>query len=661
MIFQPEESWMKIRISDLRGIGSERAEQFRRLGIEVIQDLLLHRPRRYEDRRHLKTIKEITFGEQVTTRGVVRAAGVKTWARRTKSVFELIIEDGTGRLYCRWWNMPFVQKFFQVGDELLVFGKTLGKRPLTIDHPETEILDVPNERFIHLDRIVPIYPSTEGLSQRTLRAMVWLALERFSKEIDALLDPCPDPGFPGLGDALKCIHFPHLPGEVASARKKLALIECFHLQKELLQRRRNLTRFAQAEPCTGTNELVRKFLPLLPFALTPSQTKVLKEIRADLCLGTPMRRLLQGDVGSGKTLVAACSALMVMESGMNVALMAPTQILAEQHFRTLQTWFSPLGIIVLLVTGERTLEESQVKRAAGTESAIFVGTHALLEGKVQMERLGLVVIDEQHKFGVTQREKLVRKGKYPHLLVMTATPIPRTLGLTVYGDLDISVIDLRPEGRAEIQTFLRKPEKLPQIWEFIRSQLVSGRQAYVVYSRVEEDQEEADLKGVKREGEKLRVNLAPFEVAVLHGTLPAEEKEQIMEKFRLGKIHVLVASSVIEVGIDVPNATVMVIENAERFGMAQLHQLRGRVGRGEHKSFCILVGDPKTEEAAARLKVVEKTRDGFKIAEEDLKLRGAGNLLGQEQSGSSPLIYADLDGDFDLLVKARELAAKIIS
>jgi len=652
---------MKIRISDLRGIGSERAEQFRRLGIEVIQDLLLHRPRRYEDRRHLKTIKEITFGEQVTTRGVVRAAGVKTWARRTKSVFELIIEDGTGRLYCRWWNMPFVQKFFQVGDELLVFGKTLGKRPLTIDHPETEILDVPNERFIHLDRIVPIYPSTEGLSQRTLRAMVWLALERFSKEIDALLDPCPDPGFPGLGDALKCIHFPHLPGEVASARKKLALIECFHLQKELLQRRRNLTRFAQAEPCTGTNELVRKFLPLLPFALTPSQTKVLKEIRADLCLGTPMRRLLQGDVGSGKTLVAACSALMVMESGMNVALMAPTQILAEQHFRTLQTWFSPLGIIVLLVTGERTLEESQVKRAAGTESAIFVGTHALLEGKVQMERLGLVVIDEQHKFGVTQREKLVRKGKYPHLLVMTATPIPRTLGLTVYGDLDISVIDLRPEGRAEIQTFLRKPEKLPQIWEFIRSQLVSGRQAYVVYSRVEEDQEEADLKGVKREGEKLRVNLAPFEVAVLHGTLPAEEKEQIMEKFRLGKIHVLVASSVIEVGIDVPNATVMVIENAERFGMAQLHQLRGRVGRGEHKSFCILVGDPKTEEAAARLKVVEKTRDGFKIAEEDLKLRGAGNLLGQEQSGSSPLIYADLDGDFDLLVKARELAAKIIS
>jgi ATP-dependent DNA helicase RecG len=431
-------------------------------------------------------------------------------------------------------------------------------------------------------------------------------------------------------------------------------------------RRKNFEAKSRALPCGGDNRLMKPFLARLGFKLTDAQTKVLREIRADMSGAHPMRRLLQGDVGSGKTVVAACAALMALESGFNVALMAPTEILAEQHFNNFSRWFGPLGVKVKLQTGSHRSKEQEVRRktlAAKplllTPCSLTIGTHALIESGFVLEKLGLVIIDEQHKFGVAQREQIVRKGRYPHLLVMTATPIPRTLGLTLYGDLDISVIDQMPGGRGRIKTFLRTTEKLPEVWKFIREKLAAGRQAYVVYPRVE-DSGPNGLKAVKKEFENLKKLLAPFHVGLMHGRLKGREKDEVMTAFRANQIQALVATTLVEVGLDVPNATIMLVENAERFGLAQLHQLRGRIGRGAHESHCILISDAKNEDAGRRLKVLEETTDGFRIAEVDLKLRGPGELLGQRQSGLPKFRFGNLAGDLDLIRFARELAAQII-
>jgi len=450
------------------------------------------------------------------------------------------------------------------------------------------------------------------------------------------------------------------------ARQRLALDEFVELQRSLQIRRKKLQTGARALPCRGDNRMIRPFLKRLGFTLTGSQTRVLRQIRLDLGGDQPMRRLLQGDVGSGKTVVAACAGLMAIESGFTVALMAPTEILAEQHFETFTRWFRPLGVRVELRTGSRRTgsvhprDVLPASRRLSDSGTLILGTHALIERSLELRKLGLVIIDEQHRFGVAQREKLVRKGQYPHLLVMTATPIPRTLGLTVYGDLDTSIIDQSPGGRGRIKTFLRPADKLPRVWDFVRQKLSEGRQGFVIYPRIEES-DGVVVKAVVTEWEKLRRELAPFEVGLLHGRLGSREKQQVMEGFRSQRIHLLVATSVIEVGVDVPNATVMVIENAEQFGLAQLHQLRGRIGRGAHESYCILVAALKTEEAAQRLKVLEDTTDGFRIAEEDLKLRGAGELLGRQQSGMPSFRFGDLATDRDLIEYARQIAAIILN
>jgi ATP-dependent DNA helicase RecG len=386
---------------------------------------------------------------------------------------------------------------------------------------------------------------------------------------------------------------------------------------------------------------------------------VLREIRADLSGAYPMRRLLQGDVGSGKTAVAACAALMVIESGFEVALMAPTEILAEQHWRNFQRWFEPLGVPLALRTGSRK-SGAEAPLFDGRAGRLTVGTHVLIEPGFTSDRLGLVIIDEQHKFGVSQREELVRKGTYPHLLVMTATPIPRSLGLTLYGDLDVSVIDELPPGRGRIRTFVRDADSLPKVWEFVRKKLAEGRQAYVVYPRVEEADLKSGLKAVLREHERLAAELAPYRVGLLHGRLSAEEKDAAMVRFRANQVQVLVATSVIEVGVDVPNACVMVVENAESFGLAQLHQLRGRIGRGAADAYCVLVATAKTPEARQRLKVLEETTDGFRIAEADLRLRGPGDLLGQAQSGLPDFRFGNLAEDFALIEVAREVARRVL-
>ncbi len=656
---------LHLPLRELRGVGPERAAQLARLELHTVEDLLLHRPRRYEDRRHLQKIADLRMGENVLAYGKNVACGLKKWKFGTKSVFEMILEDGSGRLHCRWWNQPFRENQFQVGDEILVYGKVLSLKPRTIDHPETEIIEGGEETFIHLNRIAPIYPLTEGLPQRWIRGLIWRTLKEAEAEF---AEPRPEIQFeklPARANAVRMIHFPEEMSDTEIARQRLAVDEFVEMQFQIQARRKKLETKAKALPCGGTNELIRKFLAAIGFKLTDAQTKVLREIRKDMTGAVPMRRLLQGDVGAGKTVVAACSALMALESGFNVAVMAPTEILAEQHFQNFRRWFTSLGIGVELLTGSiKTVTNFKTKQQAlfnkGKARSVFIGTHALIEAAFTPENLGLVIIDEQHKFGVTQRERFVRKGNYPHLLVMTATPIPRTLGLTLYGDLDISVIDQLPGGRGQIKTFVRTADKLPKVWDFVRSKIAEGRQAYVVYPRVE-DTENGDTKAVKAEFATLQKQLAPIRLGLLHGRLKSEEKEQVMSAFRDNRIQVLLATTVIEVGVDVPNASVMLIENAEQFGLAQLHQLRGRIGRGAHESFCILVSTAKTLEAQRRLKILENTSDGFRIAEEDLKLRGPGELLGNQQSGLPALRFGDLIEDRALVEKARQLVKDSLS
>ena len=668
-------------VTSLWGVGPERAEQFKRLGIFTVEDLLLHRPRRYEDRRKFLPIRDLQVGEPATVRGKVVAAGIKRWKKGERSMFECILDDGTARLHCRWWQgYPWMEEYYSVGREFMIFGKPESLRPRTFDHPECEPIEAGEEEFIHVNRIVPVHPLTEGLTARVMRGVIWRALER-AKELqvgntgrEQLREPStfnlqPATSLPSRADAIRMLHFPAEMADAESARKRLALDEFIGLQRGVRGRRTKFESSAKGLPCGGDNKLIKPFLAQLGFKLTDAQTHVLREIREDLRGVHPMRRLLQGDVGSGKTAVAACAALMTVESGFSVALMAPTEILAEQHFQNFKRWMEPLGVKVEMQTGSKKTgniqhstfnvqrdEREQSSTINHQPSTVTVGTHALLTGGFDLPNLGLVIVDEQHKFGTAQREALVRKGRYPHLLVMTATPIPRTLGLTLYGDLDVSTIDAMPAGRGRIRTFVRMADALPKVWGFLKEKLGEGRQAYVVYPRVEET-DAGQVKAVVREFEKVQKALAPFRCGLLHGRLPAKEKDSAMAAFRANEVQVLLATSLIEVGVDVPNATVMLIENAEQFGLAQLHQLRGRIGRGAHESFCVLVSNADGLEARERLRVLEETNDGFKIAEADLKLRGPGELLGQQQSGAARFRFGDLVTDLKLIEQAREMVA----
>ena len=691
----------------LRGVGPERVFQLGRLGIHTVGDLLLHAPRRYEDRRKFITIRELELGKSATVFGKIIAAGVKRLRGGARSVYEFVIEDGSARLHCRWWNLPFLERIFAVGDEVMVFGRPNLLKPRTMDHPETEKVEGGDDVTVHINRVVPVYPLTEGLPQRSVRSFLWRAVEEFAGQVG---EPEPrlvpvgtveqgrkgagesvslSPQLPGSpasfqtrAEALRALHFPAEIADAERARRRLALDEFVALQLEIQRRRQNLERNARAFPCGGDNRLMKPFLAALGFKMTGAQVRVLRELRADLAGPVPMRRLLQGDVGSGKTVVAAGAALMALESGCDVALMAPTEILAAQLHRNLAGWFGPLGIAVDLRTANHRQRAASVPLAGARPEAVrlsatdlapsvageacrqdagstlLVGTHALLEDSVGLGKLGLVIIDEQHKFGVAQRETLLRKGRdggrFPHLLVMTATPIPRTLGLTLYGDLDVTLLDEVPAGRGRIRTHVRDAAALPKVWQFVRSELEKGRQAYVVYPRVSESDRD-EVKAVTKEFARVQQELAPHGVGLLHGQLRAEEKDLVMASFRSGTTKVLVATSVIEVGVDVPNATVMLIEDAEQFGLAQLHQLRGRIGRGAHESHCILVAEQKTDAAKARLKVLAETTDGFALAEADLRLRGPGELIGRQQSGVPEFRFGDLRGDRDLVELARAL------
>jgi ATP-dependent DNA helicase RecG len=575
-----------------------------------------------------------------------------------RSIVEATLDEGqgvalSGRLVCRWFNQHYVQKMLAAGQTLVVFGRPKESRGrIYFDHPEFEIVEEEDENLIHMNRITPVYPLTEGLRQRPLRTLVYLAIQQLSEVED-------QPVLPGyvasFQEAVSQIHFPATWARFQRARKTLALAELVGMQIVVEHRRRSVSN-QRGHAHSGSGKRVKRFLEQLPFEPTSAQERTIEEIRIDLAAARPMARLLHGDVGAGKTVVATAAMLEVAEAGFQSALMAPTQVLAEQHYQTLKTWLEPMGIRLALRTGPRK-EDGFLELQGDPE--IVIGTHALLYESDPFPRLGLVVIDEQHKFGVLQRGRLLQREPVPDLLVMTATPIPRTLAMTLYGDLDVSTLDEKPVNRKPVITGVRSSRKLPEAANFLRERLQANRQAYIVYPVIEES-DSLSVKAATTEFNRWSDLLKPSACGLLHGRLAPEERESVMKSFRQGDIRVLIATTVIEVGVDVPNASVMLVENAERFGLAQLHQLRGRIGRGNHQSYCILMTDTKDPLALAKLAVLEKTNDGFEIAEADLRFRGPGDLLGTAQSGLPPLRVADLLQDADLLDEARGIARAIL-
>ena len=650
-------------LEELDWIPRPKILALRRLGITTVEHLLTHFPRRHEDRSAFPEFPRDESNVPICLSGEV----IKTSLRRFggwKRIFEATLQELNANalsqpLICRWFNLHYVQKMIATGQQLVVFGKPRlrGKR-ICMDHPEFEVIENNEERSIHLRRITPIYPATEGLSQRALRSMIYRLLQELDTEpIEPLLPENLKNG--DRGEAIRAIHFPETWQSLNAAREHLVLSEFFAMQMLIASRRTDSHARVSAAHC-GRGELMQKFLHALPFELTTAQKKVIAEIQSDLAAKYPMNRLLQGDVGSGKTVVAIAAILLAVEGGYQAAFMAPTQVLAEQHYTVLRRWLEPLGVKLSIRTAARQ-EESFLPLVEGNENAdVIIGTHALLYEKVSFSNLGLAVIDEQHKFGVAQRARLTSREPTPDVLVMTATPIPRTVTMTVYGDLDVSILDEMPRGRGKIVTAVRDSSKLGEVLTFLRTQLEAGRQLYVVYPLIEQS-EKLEAKAAAAEYERWRERLHPYSCELLHGRIPGPEKQEIMERFRRGETKVLISTTVIEVGVDVANANVMLIENAERFGLAQLHQLRGRIGRGEHKSYCILLTSEPSSEAAAKLAVLEKTSDGFEVAEADWELRGPGDLLGTAQSGLPALKIGNLKRDAELMRRARAAAMSIFA
>ena len=650
-------------LAELDWIPRPRLLALHRLGLETAEDLLTHYPRRYEDRHEFPAFPHEESDVPVCLCGEV----TKTSLRRFggwKKIFEATLQESNANalsepLVCRWFNLHYLQKMIATGQRLVVFGKPRlrGKR-ICMDHPEFEVIENDEEISIHFRRITPIYSATEGLSQRVLRSIIYRLLNELSDApLETLL-----PSELARGNrrsAIRTIHFPKDLESLSAAREHLVLSEFFAMQMLIASRRAESQVRVGAAHC-GRGELLEKFLRSLSFELTDAQRRVIAEIQRDLGTNVPMNRLLQGDVGSGKTVVAIAAILLAIEAGCQAAFMAPTQILAEQHYAVLRRWLEPLEVRLSIRTGARQ-EENFLPLVAGDENPdVVIGTHALLYETVSFSNLGLVVIDEQHKFGVAQRARLTAREPAPDVLVMTATPIPRTLTMTVYGDLDVSIIDEMPRNRGKIITAVRNESKLGKVLGFLRTQLEGGRQIYVIYPLIDES-EKLDVKAAATEYNLWRERLHPFCCELLHGRIPSPGKQEIMERFRSGETEVLISTTVIEVGVDVANATVMLIENAERFGLAQLHQLRGRIGRGEHKSFCILLSSDQSKETATKLAVLEKTVDGFKVAEADWDFRGPGDLLGTAQSGLPALKIGNLKSDAQLMRRARSAAMSILA
>lgn len=652
----------------VKGVGPKVAGRLERKGIHSVEDLLFSLPRRYEDRRTVQTIESLSIGRPGTVAGTVTHAGFRYY-RRAK-VFEVLIRDDSGVLTAKWFRGRDIhlRRVFQIGRRVLLTGEIRGSLfTKEMAHPDFEIIDDEENERLHFERIVPVYSETEGLRQKQIRRIVRNALDQYASFI---FHPIPEDirirrGLAEMAFSLENIHFPGYDEEIhaynagtSAPHRRLIFDDFFYFELALALRKNEM---ASEKGISFGNEgvLLDPFLNHLPFALTNAQRRVLDEISVDMAGHRPMNRLLQGDVGCGKTVVAMAALVRAVENGFQGAVMAPTEILAAQHFSTVSKWAEPLGIRTVLLTGSLGSREREdlLGRIESGAVNIILGTHALIQEKVRFRRLGMVVIDEQHRFGVVQRRMLREKGLHPDVLVMTATPIPRTLAMTVYGDLDLSVIDELPPGRQPVVTKVFDERARAGVYDLIREAVSDGRQVFVVYPLVEAS-EILDLKDATRMSEHLQTSVFPdLRIGIVHGRMKGSDKNGILNAFAQKRIDILVSTTVLEVGIDIPDASLMVVEHAERFGLSQLHQLRGRVGRSGIPSTCILMTTLGGSEAAdRRLRIMEETNDGFRIAEEDLLLRGPGEFMGTRQSGFPDFPVADILKNSDLLQEAREEA-----
>jgi ATP-dependent DNA helicase RecG len=656
----------------LKGVGPRRAADLARAGLLTVEDLLYRFPIRYEDRSRLQTIASLKPGQPASIAGRVLSCGLRTTRRPGFKIFDAAVDDGTGSIRISWLNQPYLRDVFARGQHVVLYGaiEMRGHGGLQLTNPQYEILDDEEGETVHTGRIVPVYEKTGTITPKIQRRLVFDALQRLPADLP---DPLPESirarhRFPARAAALLAAHFP--PEDAAldalnrfdtTAQRRLIFEEAFLFQMGVLARRR----FAAAEQKpvrVHVDDRIRDSARrVLPFKLTNGQKESLKEIVDDLQRPHPMNRLLQGDVGAGKTIVALLAAIVEMENGLQVAFMAPTEILAEQHFLNISRLLRDSRFRVALLTGATTAaaRRRQLAEVASGAIHLVVGTHALVQGDVAFRQLGMVVIDEQHRFGVLQRATLRTKGLHPDVLVMTATPIPRTLALTLYGDLDVSVIRDVPPGRLPVKTIAKPESRRDDVWTVVREQMDAGRQAYVIYPLVDES-EKIDVKAATAMADHLAQEVFPaYRVGLLHGRMKADAKERVMAAFAAGDLQMLVTTTVVEVGVDVANASMMVVEHAERFGLSQLHQLRGRVGRSSHQSYCVLLyQSPLSEEARERLKAMTETTDGFAIAERDLLLRGPGDFFGTRQAGVPTFRLIDLIRDRETMELAQREAAQ---
>jgi ATP-dependent DNA helicase RecG len=664
-------AWLATPLQFLKGVGPRKAADFARAGLHSVEDLLYRFPRRYEDRSRLQSIASLREGQTVSISGDVITCGLRGTRRPGFRIFEALMRDASGTVRLAWFNSAFLKDQIRAGQRLVVYG-TFERNQfsgLQITNPQFEVVEADEIETLHTGRIVPIYERARSITPKMQRKLVAEALDPLGAD---LADPLPAEmrarlHLPARHDALRLAHFPPVEAPLdelnrfrSAAQRRLILEEFFRFQVGLLLRRREAGAERKAHTIRVDDRIREALRGVLPFKLTAGQRAALKQIGEDMQRPQPMNRLLQGDVGAGKTIVAVLAAVLAMENGLQAAFMAPTEILAEQHAQTIRRLLSGTRFRVELVTGgvPAATRKHVARQIAAGQVDLVIGTHALVQESTAFHALGLAIIDEQHRFGVLQRATLRAKGLRPDMLVMTATPIPRTLALTTYGDLDVSSIRDLPPGRQPVRTIAKPGSRRDEIHAFVRGELEAGRQAYVIYPIIEES-EKVDLRAATEMADTLAHEVFPaFRVALLHGRMKQDAKDRVMRAFASGEIHLLVSTTVVEVGVDVPNATVMLVEHAERFGLAQLHQLRGRVGRGGHQSTCILVYEyPISEQAQDRLKVMTDTTDGFLIAEKDLELRGFGDLSGTRQSGMPALRLGDLRRDHALMAQAREEAS----
>lgn len=648
----------------LKGVGPKRAQILEKLGITSISDLLYFFPRRHEDRSQFRKIAEIQPNEYATVCGEILKVRLKPLKRL--KIIEVSIGDDSGMLYAVWFNQVYLKKQFIEGRRIILFGRVEWyQNRFQISSPEYELIE-DEEKTTHAGRITPVYPLTEGLFQRSLRMVLKEAVDnQLEKSITEYLPESfrRQHGLMDLREAVRQMHFPTSFEELKQARTRIVFDEFLIFQLILFRKAQTMKDHFQAYGLQGGMEWTDRFAAQLPFTLTESQQSAINDLVQDLAEEIPMNRLLQGDVGSGKTMVAAYSLLLAAKNGFQGAFLIPTEVLAEQHFQTLKRLFAAFDLEVGLLTSNTPApkREKMIAQLKQNKLSVVIGTHAILHEDIQFKALALVVIDEQHKFGVYQRCRLLSQNPRPHQLVMTATPIPRTLALTIYGDLKISVMKELPKGRQPIQTYWMTRTKQNEVLEHIGQKIKVGEQAYFIFPLIEET-EKTDMLAAVQEYERLRKSIfKDIRMGLVHGKMSKEERDHMMNEFRQNKIQILVATSVVEVGVDHPNATMIVIENAERFGLAQLHQLRGRVGRGQKNSQCFLFGEPKTDEGKRRLRIMTKTQNGFVIAEEDLKLRGPGDFMGSRQSGEPYFKVGHPLLDEPILVQARQSARELIA